>query len=112
MYAVLGNYPECVSILLDNGAQLGLADTSGRGALHWAAHHGRGACAKLLVRAGAGRECWAGADQGGVTVLHLAMRHDKVVVAMAKFHPKIVSLNLGISDSAADDPEKVYLIQR
>ena len=53
MYAVLGNYPECVSILLDNGAQLGLTDTSGRGALHWAAHHGRGACAKLLVRAGA-----------------------------------------------------------
>ena len=42
MYAVLGNYPECVSILLDNGAQLGLTDTSGRGALHWAAHHGRG----------------------------------------------------------------------
>ena len=76
MYAVLGNYPECVSILLDNGAQLGLTDTSGRGALHWAAHHGRGACAKLLVR--------AGADQGGVTVLHLAMRHDKVIVAMAK----------------------------
>ena len=110
MYAVLGNYPECVSILLDNGAQLGLADTSGRGALHWAAHHGRGACAKLLVRAGAGRECWAGADQGGVTVLHLAMRHDKVVV-MLYYCLCLVESWLNISDSAADDPEKVYLIQ-
>ena len=53
-----------------------MTDSSGRTALHWAAHHGYSGCVKLLLRC-PGVD-WSGADQGGVTVLHLAMRHDKV----------------------------------
>ena len=54
-----------------------MTDSSGRSALHWAAHHGYAGCAKILMRAGGGQG-WAVPDQGGVTVLHLAMRHHKV----------------------------------
>ena len=79
MYGVLGNYPECVEILVREGADTNLTDSSGRTALHWAAHHGYGACAKILTRAGT---VWDRGDQAGVTVLHLAMRHDKTVLQL------------------------------
>ena len=79
MYGVLGNYPECVEVLVREGAEINLTDSSGRTALHWAAHHGYGACAKILVRA---TSSWDIGDQAGVTVLHLAMRHDKTVLQL------------------------------
>ena len=77
MYAVLGNYPECVDILIKNDSDVTLTDSSGRSALHWAVHHGYSGCVKLLLSSKM-RQDWAVCDQGGVSVLHLAMRHDKV----------------------------------
>ena len=77
MYAVLGNYPECVDILLRNDSDPTLTDSSGRNALHWAVHHGYGGCVKLLLKY---KIDWSVPDQGGVTILHLAMRHEKVVI--------------------------------
>ena len=77
MYAVLGNFPECVDILIKNDSDVSLTDSSGRTALHWAVHHGYGGCVKIILRC---KVDWGVADQAGVTVLHLAMRHDKSVL--------------------------------
>ena len=90
MYGVLGNYPECVEILLREGAQSGLRDSSGRTALHWAAHHGYAGAAKILIRSEQNSGAWEQGDQAGVTVLHLAMRHDKTVLQLLvkKFNMK------------------------
>ena len=80
---MLGNYPECVEILVREGAQPGLRDSSGRTALHWAAHHGYAGAAKILVRSDQGEAAgWDQGDQAGVTVLHLAMRHQKTVLQL------------------------------
>ena len=73
MFAVLGDYPECVEVLLKFGGDPELKDKSGRTALHWAGHHGNVACLKvILARSAVG---WTEPDQGGVTVLHLVTRY-------------------------------------
>ncbi|XP_059096307.1 inversin-like [Tigriopus californicus] len=73
MFAVLGDYPECVDVLLKHGADPHLQDRSGRTALHWAVHHGHFGCVKsILSKTTVG---WSEVDQGGVTILHLATRH-------------------------------------
>jgi ankyrin repeat protein len=48
MFAVLGDYPECVEALLKHGARPLTKDRSGRTAMHWAAHHGNVACLKTI----------------------------------------------------------------
>ena len=61
MFAVLGDYKECVEVLLKHGSYPGCKDNSGRTALHWAAHHGNVDCLKALL---AKREVpWTDADQ-------------------------------------------------
>ena len=90
-YGVLGNYPECLEILVREGAQPGLRDSSGRTALHWAAHHGYAGAVKVLLRSEQNSGgAWDQGDQAGVTVLHLAMRHDKAVLQLLvkKFNVK------------------------
>ena len=80
MYAVLGNFPECVEILIKNKSEGTLVDSSCRNALHWAVHHGYLGCVKILLN-----KCkidWKAADQGGVTVLHLAMRNNKNILQL------------------------------
>lgn len=52
MFAVLGDYPDCVEVLLKHGARSGARDSSGRTALHWAAHHGNVQCLKVRSEAG------------------------------------------------------------
>ena len=81
-YGVLGNYPECVEILVREGAQTELRDSSGRTALHWAAHHGYAGAVKILARSDLSQAAWDQGDQAGVTVIHLAMRHDKSVLQL------------------------------
>ena len=72
MFAVLGDYPECVEVLLKFGGDPELKDRSGRTALHWAGHHGNINCLKtILTKTNVG---WIEPDQGGVTVLHLVTR--------------------------------------
>ena len=47
MFAVLGDYPECIEVLLKHGSDPEVKDKSGRTALHWAAHHGNVQCLKV-----------------------------------------------------------------
>ena len=73
MFAVLGDYPECIEVLLKHGSDPDVTDKSGRTALHWAAHHGNVQCLKAILSKK--QMGWTEQDQGGVTILHLATRH-------------------------------------
>jgi len=98
MYSVLANYPECTEVLLKNGSDAALADNSGRTALHWAVYHGHAVCAKVLL--GKCRLAWQTCDQGGVTVLHLAMRHqDKKILQLLQKHFTISQGNIDLADA-------------
>ena len=66
MFAVLGDSAECCAALLECGAAADKADTSGRTALHWAAHHGRTACCRALLRQ-PDKLDWRATDNGGVS---------------------------------------------
>ncbi|XP_023320780.1 inversin-B isoform X2 [Eurytemora carolleeae] len=72
MYAILGNYPACVDILLQNGSNATLVDSSGRNSLHWAVHHDNFDCVRSILSKV--KLDWKTPDQGGVTILHLAAR--------------------------------------
>ncbi len=77
MFAVLGDFPECVEVLLKHGSRCEVRDRSGRSALHWAAHHARASCLKVLLarKKPTADGGWAEADRAGVTLLHLATRY-------------------------------------
>ena len=96
MYAVLGNFPECVEILIKNKSDATLVDSSCRNALHWAVHHGYLGCVKILLN-----KCkidWKAADQGGVTVLHLAMRNNKNILQLLLKKYNITKDNVDLGD--------------
>ena len=96
MYAVLGNFPECVEILVKNNSDANLVDSSHRNALHWAVHHGYLGCVKILLN-----KCkidWKAADQGGVTVLHLAMRNSKSILQLLLKKYNITKDNIDLVD--------------
>ena len=74
-FAVLGNYPECLEVILKWGGKVELSDRSGRSSLHWAAHHGHFPCLKVLLQYYNKRRIpYTEQDQSGVSVLHLATR--------------------------------------
>ena len=52
-WAVKGNYPEVVQVLIDAGADIETEDEEGRSPLHWACRSGALAVVKMLVQAGA-----------------------------------------------------------
>ena len=51
--AAVGGAAECVTMLLEAGADVSLADKHGCTALHYAAQCGQTACVRLLLEAGA-----------------------------------------------------------
>ncbi|XP_043205288.1 inversin-like isoform X1 [Amphibalanus amphitrite] len=68
-FAVMGNQPDCVDLLLKAGLSADAADHAGRSALHGAAHRGYYTCLKLLVQRSSNP---ALPDQDKVTPCHLA----------------------------------------
>ena len=89
---MLENNDFCWKVLLKTSSNASLVDSSRRTALHWAVHHGHIACVKLVLLNTQGSGLywefrmilnksklgldWQAGDQGGVTVLHLAQRHN------------------------------------
>ena len=78
--AMRGNL-EAVRSLLERGADANEAQGDGMTALHWAARHGDGEMARLLITAGANVE--AGTRIGRYTALHLAGRAGSAPVVEA-----------------------------
>lgn len=77
LHAVIGGYPETVTLLLSHGARIELVDDQSRTALHWAAAQKQGAALRsLLENSGDKSPIIDKYDDSGMTPLHIAVDGD------------------------------------
>ncbi|CAD5121617.1 DgyrCDS10113 [Dimorphilus gyrociliatus] len=72
MHCILGEWIDCVEVLLKAQANINKTDMSGKNALHFAVHKGNLKCVKLLLSKGA--NCRT-TDNEGLNALHICARH-------------------------------------
>ncbi|RYC64866.1 hypothetical protein CHU98_g1345 [Xylaria longipes] len=77
LHAVIGNYPETVTLLLSHGARIELVDRQNRSALHWATAQKQEAVLRILLEhCGERPPTMDKYDDNGMTPLHIAVDGD------------------------------------